>query len=72
MVTRTGGRFPLALGVLQILALDIGTAYGTGMDALLEDPNVDAVIAVLMLTRETGIPENYDFIVKLAKRYRPR
>ncbi len=54
------------------LALDIGTAYGTGMDALLEDPNVDAVIAVLMLTRETGIPENYDFIVKLAKRYRAK
>ena len=26
-------------------------------------------IAVLMLTRETGIPESYDFIVDLAKRH---
>ena len=51
------------------LALDIETAYGTAMEVVLEDPNVDAVIAVLMLTRETGIPADYGFIVDLAARH---
>jgi acyl-CoA synthetase (NDP forming) len=51
------------------LSVGIETAYGVGMEAVLEDPSVDAVIAVLMLTRETGIPESYDFIVDLAKRH---
>jgi len=43
-------------------------AYREGMEAVLKDPNVDAVILVLMLTRETGVPP-FDFIVQLAKRY---
>lgn len=49
------------------LSVGIEAAYGVGMEALLEDPNVDAVIPIFMLTRDTGIPESYEFIVDLAK-----
>jgi acyl-CoA synthetase (NDP forming) len=38
------------------------------MEAVLQDPNTDAVVAILMLTREMGVPP-YDFIVDLAKKY---
>ncbi len=51
------------------LSKGIETAYGMGMEAVLEDPNVDAVIPILMLTRETGIPESYDFVVDSARRH---
>ena len=42
--------------------------YGEGMEAVLKDPNIDAVVPVLMLTKETGVP-SYDFILDLAKKY---
>ena len=42
--------------------------YREGMDAVLKDPNIDAVVAVLMLTQDTGIP-SFDFIVDLAGRH---
>ena len=42
--------------------------YREGMEAVLKDPNIDAVVAVLMLTQDTGIP-SFDFIVDLAGRY---
>jgi acyl-CoA synthetase (NDP forming) len=42
--------------------------YREGMEAVLKDPNIDAVVAVLMLTEDTGIPP-FDFIVDLAGRY---
>src|SRR5208283_3747547 len=42
--------------------------YREGMEAVLKDPNIDAVVAVLMLTQDTGIPP-FDFIVDLARRY---
>jgi acyl-CoA synthetase (NDP forming) len=42
--------------------------YREGMEAVLRDPNVDAVVAVLMLTEDTGIP-SFDFIPKLAAKY---
>jgi acyl-CoA synthetase (NDP forming) len=42
--------------------------YKEGMEAVLKDPNIDAVIPVLMLTKDTGIPD-YHFIVDLAKKY---
>jgi acyl-CoA synthetase (NDP forming) len=51
------------------LSLGIEVAYSAVLEAVLQDPNVDAVIPIFMLTRETGIPENYDFVVDLAKRY---
>jgi hypothetical protein len=35
---------------------------------LLQDPNIDAGVAILMLTREMGVP-SFDFIVDLAKKY---
>jgi acyl-CoA synthetase (NDP forming) len=50
------------------LSVGIKAAYSEGMRAVLEDPNVDAVIAIFMLTRETGIP-SYDFVVDLARRH---
>jgi acyl-CoA synthetase (NDP forming) len=42
--------------------------YREGMEAVLKDPNIDAVVTVLMLTQDTGIP-SFDFMVDLARRY---
>jgi acyl-CoA synthetase (NDP forming) len=42
--------------------------YREGMEAVLKDPNVDAVVAVLMLTQDTGIP-SFGFIPELAAKY---
>jgi acyl-CoA synthetase (NDP forming) len=46
-------------------------AYREGMEAVLKDPNIDAVVPILMLTQETGIPP-LDFIVELARNYREK
>lgn len=43
-------------------------AYREGMEAVLKDSNIDAVVPVLMLTREIGVP-SFDFVLDLAKRY---
>jgi len=42
--------------------------YGEGMEAVMKDPNIDAVVPIMMLTKDTGIPP-YGFIVELAKKY---
>jgi acyl-CoA synthetase (NDP forming) len=42
--------------------------YREGMKAVLQDPNIDAVVPVLMVTDETGVP-SLDFIVDLAAKY---
>jgi acyl-CoA synthetase (NDP forming) len=42
--------------------------YREGMEAVLKDPNIDAVVPVLMLTREIGVPP-FDFILELVKKY---
>jgi acyl-CoA synthetase (NDP forming) len=42
--------------------------YREGMEILLKDPNIDAVVPILLLTRDTGIP-SYDFIIELTKKY---
>ena len=42
--------------------------YREGMEAVLKDPNIDAVVPILMLTEDTGIP-SYDFILDLKNRY---
>lgn len=44
------------------------TAYREGMEAVLMDPKVDAVVPILMLTDETGAPP-LDFIVDLSRRF---
>ena len=44
------------------------TAYREGMETVLMDPNVDAVVSVLLMTDETGVP-SLDFIVDLARRF---
>ena len=43
-------------------------AYREGMEAALKDPNIDAVVPILLLTDDTGIPP-LDFIVELARKY---
>ena len=40
--------------------------YREGMEAVLKDPNIDAVVAVLMLTEDTGVPP-FDFLVEMAR-----
>jgi acyl-CoA synthetase (NDP forming) len=42
--------------------------YREGMEAVLKDPNVDAVVPILLLTTDTGVPP-LDFIVELAREY---
>ncbi|HQN20467.1 MAG TPA: hypothetical protein PKV86_15050, partial [Syntrophobacteraceae bacterium] len=42
--------------------------YREGMEAVLNDPNIDAVVTVLMLTQDTGVPP-FDFIVETARKY---
>ncbi|MBW2370057.1 MAG: CoA-binding protein [Deltaproteobacteria bacterium] len=49
-------------------ARGIDFAYREGAETVLRDPNIDAVVTILMLTDETGIP-NYDGFVELAKKY---
>jgi acyl-CoA synthetase (NDP forming) len=44
------------------------TAYREGMEAVLMDPHVNAVVSILMLTDETGAPP-LDFILDLSRRY---
>jgi len=43
-------------------------AYGEAMEAVLKDPNIDAVVPIMMITDETGVPD-LDFIVNLARKY---
>lgn len=42
--------------------------YREGMEAVLNDPNVDAVVPILLLTTDTGVPP-LDFIVELAEKH---
>ena len=42
--------------------------YREGMEAVLQDPNIDAVVPILLLTEDTGVPP-LDFIVELAQKY---
>ena len=43
-------------------------AYRTAMETVLEDPNIDAVVAIMLFTDETGAPP-LDFVVDLAGRF---
>ena len=43
-------------------------AYREGTEAVLKDPNIDAVVPILMLTDDTGVPP-LNFVVDLAMRY---
>jgi len=42
--------------------------YREGMEAVLRDPAIDAVIPILMLTKEVGVP-SYDFLLNLRATY---
>lgn len=50
------------------MATGVEFGYREGTEAVLKDANIDAVVMILMLTDETGVPP-LDFIVDLAKRY---
>ena len=43
-------------------------AYRESMEAVLNDPNVDAVVSIMILTKELGMP-SLDFIPELAAKY---
>jgi len=43
-------------------------AYGDALDAVLADRNIDAAVAIMMLTTETGIPP-LDFLPALSAKY---
>jgi acetate---CoA ligase (ADP-forming) subunit alpha len=43
-------------------------AYREGMRALLEDPGIDAVVPIFLLSGDTGIPP-YDFVLDLAAEF---
>lgn len=43
-------------GVPEKKKRDVEYAYREGMDAVLNDHNIDAVVAIPMLTDETGVP----------------
>jgi acyl-CoA synthetase (NDP forming) len=53
------------------LVRGIEYGYREGMEAVLDDPNIDAVVPVLLLTKDSGIP-SYDFIVELADKYKEK
>ena len=42
--------------------------YREGMEAVLRDPHIDAVVPILMITDETGVPD-LQFVVDLARKY---
>jgi acyl-CoA synthetase (NDP forming) len=50
------------------LSSGVEAAYREGMEIVLGDPAVNAVVPVMMLTRETGSPDPA-FILDLAKKY---
>jgi acyl-CoA synthetase (NDP forming) len=43
-------------------------AYGEAIKVLMGDPNIDAIVAIMMLAEEFRVP-NLDFIVGLARKY---
>ena len=51
-------------------ALDHGIEYSyrEAIEALMKDPNIDAIVPILMLADEVGVPP-LDFLVTLAKKY---
>jgi acetyltransferase len=50
------------------IATGVEFAYREGMETVLKDPSIHAVVPVMMLTRETGVPDP-DFLLKLAGKY---
>jgi acyl-CoA synthetase (NDP forming) len=49
-------------------ASGVEAAYREGAETVLGDPNIDALVSVLMLADGTGVP-SLDFLVDLAHRY---
>ena len=47
---------------------DIEYSYREAIEVLMRDINIDAIVPVLMLTDDVGVPP-LDFLVELAKKY---
>ena len=46
----------------------VEVAYREGMEAVLKDPHIDAVVPIMLITDDTGVP-SLDFIVDLSRKY---
>jgi len=46
----------------------VEAAYREGTEAVLKDPNIDAVVPIMLITDDTGVP-SLDFLVELARKY---
>ncbi|MEK6655329.1 MAG: hypothetical protein AABY92_09305, partial [Thermodesulfobacteriota bacterium] len=53
-------------GSAMVNGIEFG--YREGMEAVLKDPHIDAVVPILMITDETGVPD-LQFVVDLARKY---
>jgi acetyltransferase len=53
-------------GAATVRGVEFG--YREGMEAVLRDPAIDAVISILMLTKEVGVP-SFDFLLNLRATY---
>jgi len=54
-----------------ILTQGAENAYRVGMEVVLNDENIDAVVVILLMTREFG-PKNLDFIPEVSQRYKSK
>ena len=52
----------------SVVVHSIEYAYGEGMEAVLKNPNIDAVVPILMFTEDTGVPP-LEFVVEFARKY---
>jgi acyl-CoA synthetase (NDP forming) len=52
-------------GAVSVKGIELG--YREGMEAVLSDPHIDAVVPVLMLTKDTGVPP-FDFIYRVREK----
>ncbi|MAG14317.1 MAG: hypothetical protein CL874_00295 [Dehalococcoidales bacterium] len=52
----------------SVLVHDIEYSYREAIEVLMRDINIDAIVPVLMLTDDVGVPP-LDFLVELAKKY---
>ena len=60
--------FPFKREPIAIFNIHADLEDPSRFEAVLKDANIDAVVMILMLTDETGVP-SLDFIVELARRY---
>lgn len=50
---------------------EVETAYRVGMEAVLDDEHIDAIVVILLMTREIG-PKHLNFIPEVSQRYKAK